>query len=238
MRKKSLILSAFVISVLLAGACAVLVSDEENSAALPRSISILPASGDVGTTVTVTGSGFNAEEVITILFADAVVATDPSVVETDGSGAFTATFVVPSNSPGTYVVRAYVYMDTADADFVIEQYITISPASGPVGKTVTVKGYGFAVSSPVTVTFDGVSVIAGINTDGSGAFTATFEVPSQPLGNYTIVATVAGKSGSAVFTIAEDSGGGGSNIALIAGAAAAAVAVLLLAVYFVFVKKP
>ena len=156
MRKKSLILSAFVISVLLAGACAVLVSDEENSAALPRSISILPASGDVGTTVTVTGSGFNAEEVITILFADAVVATDPSVVETDGSG----------------------------------------------------------------------------------AFTATFEVPSQPLGNYTIVATVAGKSGSAVFTIAEDSGGGGSNIALIAGAAAAAVAVLLLAVYFVFVKKP
>src|SRR5262249_7298936 len=55
--------------------------------------------------------------------------------------------------------------------------ISLNPASGIVGTTVNVSGSNFRPSAPITITFDS-STIATANTDLSGAFFATFTVPS------------------------------------------------------------
>ena len=77
--------------------------------AVYRSTSIMlsPATGSVGTQVTVAGSSFVPNSSVTINYNGNAVATTPTSVMTSSSGAFTASFAVPpSSAPGTNTVRA------------------------------------------------------------------------------------------------------------------------------------
>jgi hypothetical protein len=70
-------------------------------------ITLTPATGTVGTVVTVTGDGFDNAAPMDLTYNGIAVNTTPSSVTTDATGAFTATFTVPSWSvQGTNVVRA------------------------------------------------------------------------------------------------------------------------------------
>ena len=70
-------------------------------------IALNPASGAVGTQVTVTGSNFPANTAVSLTYAGSTISTNPSSVTTSVSGAFTATFAVPSSStPGQNAVQA------------------------------------------------------------------------------------------------------------------------------------
>ncbi|MEO9294608.1 MAG: hypothetical protein ABI347_03300, partial [Nitrososphaera sp.] len=70
-------------------------------------ITLNPASGTVGTQVTVTGSNFPPTSQVSVTYAGGTAATSPSSVTTSSSGAFTATFAVPSSStPGQNTVQA------------------------------------------------------------------------------------------------------------------------------------
>jgi hypothetical protein len=70
-------------------------------------ITLAPASGTVGTQVTVTGSNFPPSSQVSVTYAGGAVATSPSSVTTSSSGAFTATFAVPSwSNSGPNIVRA------------------------------------------------------------------------------------------------------------------------------------
>ena len=81
-------------------------------------VALNPASGTVGTQITVTGSNFPANAAVSLTYAGSAVATNPSSVTTSASGAFTATFAVPSSStPGQNAVQATTAGIFASATF-------------------------------------------------------------------------------------------------------------------------
>ena len=65
--------------------------------------------------------------------------------------------------------------------------ITITPANGPAGTTVTIAGGNFAAMAKVEVQLDAMKVASGA-TDGAGALTApiTFAAPSLPAGAHKV----------------------------------------------------
>jgi len=170
-----------------------------------------PMTGPIGTTITLTGANFASLSTITIDFNGAKVATVPATVTTDAAGAFTATFSVPSSPTGPQTVTATdASANTATAMFTVTtteptSSMTLSPMQGPVGTTVTVAGVGFASLSTITIKFNGAAQTttpATVTTDASGAFNATFSVPSSPTGPQTITATDASaNTATATFTV-------------------------------------
>jgi hypothetical protein len=70
-------------------------------------IALSPSSGMAGTAVTVTGEGYDTFSTMNLQYNGVAVPTTPPQVQTDATGAFTATFVVPSwSNQGPNVVRA------------------------------------------------------------------------------------------------------------------------------------
>jgi len=111
------------------------------------SIAVSPTSGPVGTTITITGSGFAAHAKGYVTLAGASKA-----VLTSATGTFATTLTAPSVSGGDYSVRGDIPSGgsiEASATFTVTTSgttasITLSPASGKVGRILTVTGSGFA----------------------------------------------------------------------------------------------
>ncbi|MDP2744630.1 MAG: IPT/TIG domain-containing protein [Dehalococcoidia bacterium] len=150
-----------------------------------QTISISPTTGNIGTMVTLTGSGFSGTATaFTISFAGVIVSSG-----TTASGTLSASFTVPSGiSTGTNVVVVTAGTQTAFAYFeVLKGAITLSVSQGIVGSRVTVSGTRFAPNSTVTVYFDGNSV--GARTVGAnGNFSHPFTVPENPAGSHDVTA--------------------------------------------------
>ena len=122
-------------------------------------ISINPTSGPVGTSVTVTGNGFDPISTVAISFGGSNIAT----VIPGSNGGFTAIFRVPlSSSNGDQTVKATQGSNSASKTFkvtaLVNPIIFLDPDSGPVGKSVDITGAGFGPSSPITIEFDGTHV--------------------------------------------------------------------------------
>ena len=79
---------------------------------------------------------------------------------------------------------------TVKAEKLSTPAVTVEPSSVEAGKTVTVKGTGFAPESTVTITLHSEPVEVGTaTTDASGDFTATVTVPATTeAGDHTVVA--------------------------------------------------
>ena len=164
-------------------------------------ISVSPSQGPIGATVTISGTGFNTSTPLASLVFDALPISSCAVgsLTTGGTGAFSCTIAVPSGTSGTSVVAVNSGGQTATGTFTVTvPAITVSPSQGPVGATYTVAGSGFSVSSGATVSFGGVDqtptggldcsyVGTAITTDGTGAFSCTFAVPSEVAGPYSVV---------------------------------------------------
>jgi len=158
-------------------------------------VTITPLTGSSGTTVTVTGTGFRANQTITIKYNGTGASTSPPSVSTNAEGTFTASFNVPAGLAGTYLVEASdgIYTDsasfTATADATISQ-TTTEAAPGYVGMSLTITGTGFMPNATVTVSYASDSVaLATVTTDGNGAFSVTVTIPSSTGGNHTITVT-------------------------------------------------
>ena len=117
------------------------------------SISLVPDSGEVGRGVTVTGSGFRSNRVITLTFDNVGIATDPLTVRSDGSGCFELEFAVPTSTTGDHTVKANDGVSSASADFTTASSVSLDPSSGPIGAEVTVAGSGFGANRVVTIRF-------------------------------------------------------------------------------------
>ena len=79
---------------------------------------------------------------------------------------------------------------TVKAEKLSTPAVTVEPSSVEAGKTVTVKGTGFAPESTVTITLHSEPVeVDTATTDASGDFTATVTVPATTeAGDHTVVA--------------------------------------------------
>jgi hypothetical protein len=154
--------------------------------ATTQSITLTPISGPNGTKVTVNGSGFNASATITIYFDDVAVTTTPATVPTDTTGAFSASFYIPSSPGGAHQIKASDGTNTDTETFTVTATLSISPTSGYVGMKVTVTGTGFlANKTSVTILFNNV-LIKTTSTDTKGAISDSFNVPAAVAGTYTI----------------------------------------------------
>ena len=171
-------------------------------------ISISPNSGLPGTLISVTGSGFSANETgIRITFDGSAVT---SGISANSLGNWSGTFTIPTPTIGLHAVSAYgsitPYGVVPNVVFtLVNPSLSISPASGPPGTLVNVTGYGFAAGeTSITITFDGNPVGSVIAANSLGNWSGTFIVPTSTSGAHSVSAygsvTLAGFVPSVLFT--------------------------------------
>jgi len=188
-------------------------ADNTNSASATFSvvvsgITLSVTSGGPSSVVTVTGTNFGANKAITIKFDNTNIATTPSSVTSSGTGTFSASITVPSNtSVGSHTISVTDGTTTQSATFtVVATSITLSSTQGIIGSTVTVSGAGFVASSSITIKLDTSTLPttpSNVSTNSSGAFSATITIPSSTTaGDHTITATDStGKIANATFKV-------------------------------------
>ena len=165
----------------------------EPSLELTRYIALEPEDGAPGSTIVVSGHGFTASESdITIIYSGQVVA---SGVESDSSGNFVKSFVVPTSPRGRHTVTTTSVIPNAGenpvANFRISSALALSNGGGVPGTEVTVTGVGFgALESGITVGFSGNVILNDVTADANGVIGASFQVPPAPGGEHFI--TVSG----------------------------------------------
>jgi len=158
------------------------------------SISLVPSSGPIGAEVTVTGTGFGANKVVTIRFLEEHVRTGA----TDASGSFAGSFVVPQNQSGNYQVLASEGVATANSIFTITTSVELKPNTGHVGSLITVNGTGF--TGAVTIQYNG-DIVATTTADANGAFSVTFAAPKSEHGHHAVLVSDAVNAIETTFTM-------------------------------------
>ncbi|MDE1764421.1 MAG: hypothetical protein KGH88_09315, partial [Thaumarchaeota archaeon] len=160
------------------------------------SLTLNPGTGPSSRTVTVIGSGFARSSAVTLTYDGTALATSPSVITTDSSGSFTATFSVPSSASGSHnIVATDSQSDNMSVVYYIDNLsalISLKPGNTSPGGIITVNGTSFASSSQAILKFNSTALATSpgtITTDSSGSFTATSSIPYVPAGQYKINAT-------------------------------------------------
>jgi hypothetical protein len=174
-------------------------------------LSVTPSGGvATGSNFTLSGSNFPSNTAVTLVLTGngLTQALTPSPT-TDGSGAFSSSFVAPTTA-GTYTLIATAGSIAAQTTLVVGQgfstttvtatpqtgtRLTITPALVIPGQSVNVSGTGFAPSSQVTLTSSSSAITTSTaNTDAGGAFSTSIGVPSGATGS-VITITASDNSG-------------------------------------------
>ena len=162
----------------------------------------------VGTTLTVSGNAGNVTSGATVnIYWDIAIGAGAIPLNTTqgkSDGSYTVEVDVPDTVNGTH----YIWVeDTAtssrvsSAGILINRETTLDPSRGLSGDTIEVTGKGFSKENGITIVFRNATVEyvpttipATVETDVSGTFTATFDVPSalagsQNYGSFTVRAS-------------------------------------------------
>jgi hypothetical protein len=173
----------------------------------PSGSIVVEPSGSPDESITMTGSGFYAEDrYIKILFAGEEAETEPEIIRADEDGYWEAIFKVPAMPADEYSVTAEgeYTEDVTALTFEIKPGLTLSPDEGHVGTDLTVTGHGFAPGKNVLIRYDGRhQETATSNTNGS--FEVSFPVPDSEHGARQVTAEVDGiVEGITTFTMESD----------------------------------
>ena len=164
-------------------------------------ILINPTSGESGTTVIISGTGFGKMKSVTIWFDNTALATATTSI----MGSFYTNFNVPDIQAGRYNVEAEEGANIAKARFTItvpppppeppqppppepSPSISISATTGSIGQGIVMGGAGFKADITVTIKYDN-ELLTAATTDSNGVFAAAFTVPVSNHGNHTIIAS-------------------------------------------------
>jgi hypothetical protein len=157
-----------------------------------------PASGRIGTSFTLTGSGFGASSPFAITWVRGAVCNGTTSV----TGSFACSYKIPtgtSGGPATFTATDAL-RNSANAPFLVTPVLAASPASGPVGTAVTFSGAGFAPTSPASVAYSG-GYVCNTTTNATGGFRCPFIIPPLTNGAHTFTATSGGANSTTVFTV-------------------------------------
>ena len=179
----------------------------DGSFTVDPSITVFATNGVVGTTVTVTGTGFTASDTIgTFTFGGSTALTNTVFgASIDAYGNWSGTFVVPAHSKGTVsVVAGDTHTGSASVNFIVNPLIVLNPTSGLDGTNVTVTGTGFTAADPIlTFTIGGITPATesciGTVVASNGSWSGTFLVPPLPDGPQTVSAHTAHETVTAAF---------------------------------------
>jgi hypothetical protein len=155
----------------------------------------------VGSQVTVSGTGFSADQNVSIYFDEELLVS----TTTSSSGTFSnTTFTVPPSSTGIHTVKAMDSNGNYDSvEFTTRHSMSINPTSGTVSSKVTVLGNGFLANRGIIFTFDSLPLItspASVVANSKGTFNATFDVPGSAGGAHEISATDGTSTATQSFT--------------------------------------
>ena len=173
---------------------------------LNSQIEVTPTSGNVGDTITVTGTEFSPDVAITILFNNAAV-TPLAPIITGPDGTFSGSFNIPAVTAGSYTVKAEDTEDhsaTATVTVVLtEPEMTMTPLTGSVGDTINVSGTDFKADTSISILYGSVAITLAvpITTGPDGSFTGSFNVPQVAGGSYTVTVTDGTNSLTASFVV-------------------------------------
>ena len=163
----------------------------------PTINSISPASGTVGTQVTLTGANFGATQ------GSSTLSLGPAATITTWSDTQIVFNVPQGATPGQQTIWLFVDSVAATENFTVNSQAsptitTMSPASGPTGTQVTIIGSGFgSIQGTNTLTFNGVAATVASWTDTSISASVP---PGATSGN--VVVTVGGQASNGLpFTI-------------------------------------
>lgn len=170
-------------------------------------LSVTPASGPPGTTVTISGGGFTAGNTYTVSFevwnasSETKVPTGVASGQVGSDGTFVTYYTIPSQPDGTSLPKtALTYNFTATTTgaggndtsnsqpFSMVPALSFSTSAGKVGDQINVGGRGFEANSTVNLYFDN-NMINLPTTDNSGTFSFAFQVPGGAQGTHTIHAS-------------------------------------------------
>ena len=163
---------------------------------LMANIDMSPTSGEVGSQLTVSGSGFGASKSVNITFDNLLVAT----TSTDRNGNFSTGCSVPPSFSGAHTVKAMDGKVTASAPFDTLASMVLDPAMGQINAEIQVSGHGFGANKLVTIQFANVTIRTAA-TDANGSFSDKFKVPQYDSGNYNVVASDGISTLTSVFTL-------------------------------------
>lgn len=155
-------------------------------------ISIKPASGSVGTSISVSGDGFAFNSEVKVYWEEKIVATS----KTNEKGSFSASFIAPQAPCGYYKIIAIDEKKyNAYTSFRIIPKITkLSLTKASPGSVVEITGNGFTKESEVVVYFidpfneSNVITEKKVLANSSGVIQLHFEVPKVSPGDYRLYA--------------------------------------------------
>jgi hypothetical protein len=167
--------------------------------------------GAVGSTTTLTITGFGAQEQLTVRWYDTTSsATDIVTLTANAKGSASYVLAVPHAISGSHKIEVVGATTPSKplAFFTVTSSVSLSPATGPAGTTVTVTLRGYQANVNVDIrwysTITAFTKVASVTTSATGDGTATFTVPSgQTVGNHKVegYATTTFTRASATFTL-------------------------------------
>ena len=148
-----------------------------------------PSSASPGMTVIIKGTGLAASDDIDLSFDGEVIDMD---IETSSLGSFTAEFTVPDAIAGTHEFKAIpkrFFVGEITASLEVVPSISLEPEFPEIGSELTINGCGFAASSNVSVSYDGVTISSSPISDELGNLSYVFNVPESSESEHEIVVT-------------------------------------------------
>ncbi len=181
---------------------------QNNEIEILAGITVSPDEGLPGDSVTVEGSGFDAEEDLWINFYGGIAVNVENITTAtcDDLGAFSVSFTVPTVAYGDYFVNATNWMGNVDEQpYKVGASISISHSAGPSGLVLTIDGRGFVngVLDLDGITIDG-QILEPVDTSVTvvgGLFSVDVVIPSLIVGDYTITVDDLTWDGTADFEI-------------------------------------
>ena len=159
---------------------------------------VVPSSVHVGDVLQVRTGDFTPGSRVTFRFDGTFIGGDNA----DDAGRASRNYTIPAMAAGTYQVVASNSLKTVTANVKVLPKLTVSPNSGPVGTTVTIKLRGFQKSESVKITMatGGSTATLGTVTTSSGGGSAdlTVAIPASTKGTHKVTAT--GNKGSSTST--------------------------------------
>jgi len=152
------------------------------------SIDLSDDKGFVGSSLTVSGHGFNQNENGIQLFYGGSIAERDIVA--DKKGNWKSTIKVPPSASGNVNIDAEGTTPATDVEdrlFSILPKMEINPTAGGVGTMVAAQGTGYGSSETgIVISFDGIQVKTGIAADSRGSWQSSFFVPTSPKGRHRV----------------------------------------------------
>lgn len=177
---------------------------------LGTAVALSPASAIPGSSITVTGSGYLANDRIDIAVTFRLTNGTSKVVTatatTGAHGHFTAFVRVPRNAAGgayTVTARSEASGRAPTARLVVSTLaasVVVLPTTAVPGTRVTVRGFGFAAGETVTLSLHGQTV-GTVTTGATGTFSTSITIPAASASGTDTLIAQGSRSGRASINL-------------------------------------